>query len=49
MLNRVATLLRNLELDNLGKKKNLEKPGIWEVLNKNLEFLIILTCIVVKF
>ena len=49
----------NLEFDNLGKKKNLEKPGIWKILKKtwnfkqksikNLEKPTIFTCLVVKF
>ena len=45
----------NLEFDILDKK-NLEKPGIQEILkikpgilNKNLEFLTILACSAVKF
>ena len=34
----LETWKKNLEFDNLGKKKNLEKPGIWEILQKkNLE------------
>ena len=28
---------KNLEYDNLGKK-NLEKPGIWEILKKTWKF-----------
>ena len=32
ILNRVATLLRNLDFDNLGKKKP-EKPGIFNYFN----------------
>ena len=28
---------------------NLEKPGIWEILKKKLEFLTIFTCLAVKF
>ena len=31
------TMEKTLEFDNLGKKK-LEKPVIWEILKKNLEF-----------
>ena len=39
---------KNLEFDNLGKK-NLKKPGIWEIKKKNLEFSTTFLYKVVKF
>ena len=39
---------KNLEFDNLGKKKNLENQELGNF-EKNLQFFIILTYVVVKF
>ena len=40
---------KNLEFDNLGKKKQLQKPGVSNKITKKPGFLAVFTCKVLKF